>query len=157
MRVLISESPSGAGSAISGSLSANPAFLVHIVSTTDEGLEQLINRGFDAGIVVAPFQPGRSCIMRVRHRCESLPILVVAPAADRSKLVPLIEAGADDCLAPTWEAGELCSRIIALVRRSRGYASSCIEIGDFKLDLSEGRLLRSTISIALSGRGISTD
>lgn len=65
-------------------------------------------------------------------------------------MIALIGSGADHCLTRSLDTGELNSRIIALIRRSRGYVTSCIEIGNLRVDITEGRALRSEIPLDLS-------
>lgn len=149
MRILIIESRPGTGFAISRALAAHPGLVTKIVSTLDEELEQVTDQRFDAMIVDACFEWTRSMIICLRRAKRPFPILAIGSFADKCQVVALIEIGADDYLAKPWQQEELRSRVIALVRRSRGYATSLIAIGDLTLDMNQGRVLRSGIALDL--------
>lgn len=149
MRILIIESRSGVGFTISRALTPHPALVTQIVPTLDEQLEQVTAQRFDAIIIDAPLEWTRARIMSLRRAQCQYPILAIGAFEDKSLVVELIERGADDCLDSPWQAEELCSRVIALIRRSRGYATSSIAVGDLTLDINEGQLLRSGIPLDL--------
>lgn len=149
MRILIIASRSGVGSAISRALTAHPALVTQIVSILDEELEQVTAQRFDAIIIDASFDRTRSRITCLRRAQWPFPILAIGSFADKSHVVALIESGADDCLGRPWQSQELLSRLIALVRRSRGYATSLIAIGDLTLNMNEAQVLRSGVPLVL--------
>lgn len=150
MRVLIIESHPGAAPEIGRALETNAAFVTQTVRISDMSPQSLTAMATDAIIIDAPADWARNIILHLRQAQDVVPIMAIGLAEDRASVVALLESGADDYIARPWQADELLSRVIALIRRSRGYATSTVEIGDLTLDMSRGYVLKAGLRIDLA-------
>lgn len=81
-----------------------------------------------------PGKNGIELIEAVRTQGLDFPILILTARNDWQDKVKGLEAGADDYLTKPFNNEELLARLNALLRRSKGYASPVIKLGDIVLD-----------------------
>jgi len=81
-----------------------------------------------------PRLDGLSVLKKWRENSRDFPVLILSARGDWTEKVEGIEAGADDYLAKPFEMGELISRVRALIRRTSGYRTAVLNVGDMQID-----------------------
>lgn len=107
-------------------------FTIEHAADVAEMLDFLETYTFD---VVALVNPIVKTVVEIRTRKVGAAILVVSD----SNAVPYLDAGADDVVRTWAPAGELASRIRALVRRTNGRPDSSLSVGGLAIDLNTKR------------------
>jgi DNA-binding response OmpR family regulator len=87
--------------------------------------------------LMLPGLDGLSIVRRVRGRGDATPILVLTARDERSHVVELLNAGADDYLTKPFDLGELIARVKALIRRGKGAAHPLLKVGRLTLNAVE--------------------
>lgn len=117
-------------------------FVVDMASDGEAGLHYA--REYDHAVAIVdlglPKLSGIQVIEAMRREGKGTPVLILTARSHWQDKVAGLEAGADDYLAKPFAMEELLARIKALIRRSAGYASSVIERGPLRLDLSRKEL-----------------
>lgn len=117
-------------------------FVVDMASDGEAGLHYA--REYDHAVAIVdlglPKLNGIQVIEAMRREGKGTPVLILTARSHWQDKVAGLEAGADDYLAKPFAMEELLARIKALIRRSAGYASSVIERGPLRLDLSRKEL-----------------
>lgn len=93
-----------------------------------------------------------SIVERLRRQGWEGPILSLGSTGGRAIATEALNAGADDFLAAPWNSEELLARIRALIRRSRGLATSCVEVGPLSIDMNERRVTCRGRSLSLTSQ-----
>ena len=117
-------------------------FVVDMAADGEAGLHYA--REYDHAVAVVdlglPKLNGIQVIEAMRREGKRTPVLILTARSHWQDKVAGLEAGADDYLAKPFAMEELLARIKALIRRSAGYASSVVERGPLRLDLSRKEL-----------------
>ena len=117
-------------------------FVVDMASDGEAGLHYA--REYDHAVAIVdlglPKLNGIQVIEALRREGKRTPVLILTARSHWQDKVAGLEAGADDYLAKPFAMEELLARIKALIRRSAGYASSVVERGPLRLDLSRKEL-----------------
>ena len=117
-------------------------FVVDMASDGEAGLHYA--REYDHAVAIVdlglPKLSGTQVIETMRREGKRTPVLILTARSHWQDKVAGLEAGADDYLAKPFAMEELLARIKALIRRSAGYASSVVERGLLRLDLSRKEL-----------------
>ena len=117
-------------------------FVVDMAADGEAGLHYA--REYDHAIAIVdlglPKLSGIQVIEAMRREGKGTPVLILTARSHWQDKVAGLEAGADDYLAKPFAMEELLARIKALIRRSAGYASSVVERGPLRLDLSRKEL-----------------
>ena len=117
-------------------------FVVDMASDGEAGLHYA--REYDHAVAIVdlglPKLSGIQVIETMRREGKGTPVLILTARSHWQDKVAGLEAGADDYLAKPFAMEELLARIKALIRRSAGYASSVVERGPLRLDLSRKEL-----------------
>jgi two-component system response regulator PhoP len=87
--------------------------------------------------LMLPGLDGLSIVRRARARGDRTPILVLTARDERSHVVTLLNAGADDYLTKPFDLGELIARVKALIRRGKGAADSLLMVGRLSMNAVE--------------------
>jgi two-component system OmpR family response regulator/two-component system response regulator QseB len=88
-----------------------------------------------------PRLDGIEVLARLRRRGARLPVLILTARDALGDRVRGLDGGADDYVVKPVDLTELAARLRALIRRSRGEASSTLRVGDLELDPATRRLL----------------
>lgn len=83
-----------------------------------------------------PKMSGLDVLQHIRESDNDVPVLILTAQDDLSDRVRGLDAGADDYLVKPFEFAELCARLRALTRRTRGKASESIRYKDICIDTS---------------------
>ncbi|USO00726.1 MAG: response regulator transcription factor [Alphaproteobacteria bacterium] len=136
MKILLIEDDNRMATAISMMLKTQGMICEHETSGFD-GFESARLSRYDAIILdmALPDVKGEEVIERLRTCDIQTPILVLSCISDTNQVVNSLMNGADDYLFKPFDKNELIARLTALIRRSNGYASSCIKIGRLTIDL----------------------
>lgn len=110
------------------------------VYTTDLGEEGVdLGRRYDYDVILLdmslPDMSGYDALRRLRASKVNTPILILSDSSNVESKVKGFRLGADDCMTKPVHKVELCARIHALVRRSKGHAGPLIEVGALVLNL----------------------
>lgn len=97
-----------------------------------------------------PQMDGLTVLKRWRRRGLDTPVLILTARGQWEERVEGIEAGADDYVAKPFHALEVVARIRALIRRSKGLASSKIAFGKYEIDMRALQVTRDGISMELT-------
>lgn len=94
---------------------------VTVSNTVDGALETLERESFDAALVDLglPDGSGETVCQALRERGDAA-ILILTARADEASVIRALEEGADDYIIKPFRAGELISRVKAVLRRRKG-------------------------------------
>ena len=99
-----------------------------------------------------PKMSGLDVLQQLRESGISVPVLILTAQDDISDRVRGLDAGADDYLVKPFELAELCARLRALTRRTRGKASETIRYKDIEIDTTAHTVNHDGEIIELSRR-----
>ena len=113
--------------------------VVDVTELGEDGLE--VGRLYDYDIILLdlmlPDMDGYEVLRRLREAKVETPILILSGLAELDHKIKGLGFGADDYLTKPFDRRELVARIQAIVRRSKGHASSVVTIGSLAVDLAE--------------------
>jgi two-component system cell cycle response regulator CtrA len=146
MRILLIEDDSTTSRGIELALRAED-ICVETADRGEDGIQFARHFDYDAIILdlALPDISGFEVLRSLRMAQIGTPVIVMSGTAAVENKVKALNAGADDYIIKPCSNAELIARLRALVRRSKGYAQSCISFGPITLDLvaktveSEGR------------------
>ncbi|MFT3955255.1 MAG: response regulator transcription factor [Piscinibacter sp.] len=135
MKLLLAEDDSILADALSASLS-KAGFEVEVAPNGAVAEFLLLRQHFDVGVLDLglPMVDGLTVLKRVRAAKPALPMLVLTALDGLEHRVAGLNAGADDYLTKPFDFPELEARIRALLRRTRGAASSAQQFGRLAFD-----------------------
>jgi two-component system OmpR family response regulator len=81
-----------------------------------------------------PRLDGLTVLRRIRQAGIETPVLILTARSSWTERVEGIDAGADDYLGKPFASKEVLARLGAIIRRSKGHASSVIDIGRLRID-----------------------
>ncbi|QND54838.1 response regulator transcription factor (plasmid) [Phyllobacterium sp. 628] len=151
MRILVVEDDQR----IANSLSTALAAAGFVVETEQDG-ENAWHRGdtetfdtilLDLGL---PSLDGLTILKRWRKAGRTSPVLILTARGNWDERVEGIEAGADDYVIKPFRMEEVIARVRAIIRRTHGFASSRIDIGDFVLDTRIKQITRHGVPVNLT-------
>jgi two-component system, cell cycle response regulator CtrA len=128
-----------------------------VVDTTDLGEDGLeIGRLYDYDIILLdlmlPDMDGYEVLRRLREAKVETPILILSGLAELDHKIKGLGFGADDYLTKPFDRRELVARIQAIVRRSKGHASSVIAAGRLSVNMTERMAAIDGIPVHLTGK-----
>jgi two-component system, cell cycle response regulator CtrA len=127
--------------------------IVDYADSTDEAVSVLRHDGYDLVLVdvASMSDQGLACIRRLRSARHETPLIALTghQADDKVRALGL---GADDAVTQPIGGEELQARIIAVLRRHRGFTRSLIEIGNLTLSLSTREVHIAGLPVRLTGR-----
>jgi len=128
--------------------------VVDVTELGEEGLE--VGRLYDYDIILLdlmlPDMDGYEVLRRLREAKVETPILVLSGLAELDHKIKVLGFGADDYLTKPFDRRELVARIQAIVRRSKGHASSMVTVGGLSVDLAERTVSVDGTSVHLTGK-----
>ena len=151
MRVLLVEGISRQAAAIFAALKAD-AIRADIAETGEDALYFMRNHAFDLVLLnlVLPDIDGNALISRIRSAKHDTPIIAFSPVPQAR--LKALGAGADDVVERDIDRGELVARIRAIVRRSRGFSQSQLQVGNLTLDVSNHDVVANGVRVHLTMR-----
>jgi two-component system, OmpR family, response regulator len=91
-------------------------------------------------------------LLRQLRKIKSTPVLLLTARDTVQDRVAGLDHGADDYLVKPFELKELLARVRALIRRSTGHATNCIQIGDLQIDIGCKMATLAGVGIPLTAR-----
>lgn len=151
MRVLLIENDIRYGTAISAELKAE-AIRVDIAESADDALYLMRDYEFDLVLLnmLLPDMKGTSLISRIRLAKHATPIIAIS-AVPQARLKALA-AGADDVVERDIDQAELCARIRAIVRRSRGFSQLQLHVGGMTLDVEHQDVVANGVHVHFTNK-----
>ncbi len=141
MRILVIEDETALRDQLTETLRAM-GFAVDAAATGSEGLYMGNEYPVDVAILDLglPDIDGLEVLRDWRAAGRTFPVLILTARDGWSQKVKGLELGADDYLVKPFHMEEVAARLRALVRRSRGVASSVLEIHTLRLDTGSQRV-----------------
>ncbi len=127
-------------------------FQMEVARTIGEAEKKLGENGdFDLLLFDVTLPDGNSFSLceKIRERGSLLPIIFLTASEEETSVIRGLDCGGDDYITKPFKLGELCSRIRALLRRSKitGIEDGCLKSGDLLVNLGEGRVLKKGKSV----------
>ena len=146
MRVLLVESNLRYAASISADLKSE-TIRTDLAESGDEALYLMRDFQFDLVLLnlTLPDMDGSSLIRQIRTAKHDTPIIALS-TVPQARLKALA-AGADDVVARDIDSAELGARIRAIVRRSRGFAQSQLQIGGLILDVDQHDVVANGVRV----------
>ncbi len=153
MRILIVEDDRALGQAMAASL-RHVEFAVDLVGTVAEALHFLVNEKVDALVLDLglPDGDGYDVVRALRLGAHPVPVLILTARDAVEDRVHGFDLGADDYVVKPVALAELQARLRALIRRSKGSASTRLTLGNLMLDTVGKRAFVEGVPVDLSGR-----
>lgn len=139
MRVLVIEDEPRVAQNIAAAMREGPGWAVDVAGNGLDGRELSQQAAYDLVVLdlMLPGLDGAGVLKEIRAKGTGTPVLILTAMAEKSSVVKLLNAGADDYLAKPFDLGELLARAKALIRRGKGVSHPVITIGDLVLDTVE--------------------
>ncbi len=153
MRVLLVEDDITTARGVSLMLKSTGA----VVDMTDTGEEALeLVRHYDYDIVVLdlmlPDMEGYEVVRRMRAMRKETPVLMLSGLSRPQAKVKGFSVGADDFMTKPFDKAELLARMQAVVRRSKGFSQSSLNIGPLALNLDSREVTVEGRPVHLTGK-----
>lgn len=151
MRVLVVEDDAISAKSIGVMLSTLSA-TVDQCESGREALELIARYDYDIIVLdlVLPDIEGFDVVRRVRSARKETPILILSGLARPQAKTRGLSLGADDFLTKPFDQAEFLARVRAIIRRSKGFSSSMINIANASLDIEHKRLYAGDVEISLT-------
>lgn len=125
-------------------------FLVSSVMGQRDALLKIEESTFDLLLIDVSLSDGNGYAVCAAAKAKSdVPVIFVTASGDEYSVVTGLDMGGDDYIAKPFRPRELLSRIKSVLRRSGG-VKSIVEIGDLKVDVAKGVVMRMEEEIFLS-------
>lgn len=100
--------------------------------------------------LMLPVRDGKTVLRSLRRAGVSTPVLILTAQEGKASIIGLLNDGADDYLNKPFDLGELIARSKALIRRSKGSATSRLQVHDLVIETVEQTVMRNGSVIDLS-------
>jgi len=139
MRVLVVEDEARVAENIAAALRESAGLAVDVARNGRDGIDLGQQANYDLILLdlMLPGVGGREVLRAIRAKGQTAPVLVLTAVAEKTSIVSLLNAGADDYLPKPFDLGELLARVKALIRRGKGVSHPRIEIADLVIDTLE--------------------
>lgn len=153
MRVLLVESNASQAQAVELILN-RAGMVVETADSAEDGVDQAMHYDYDIVVLnmKMPDMRGLDFLKRLRRNKINTPVLSVQAGGTTADSVAALNAGGDDYLPMPFDGNELTARVVSLVRRSRSFASSDINLGNMTLNLDSKRVAIDGAEVRLSGK-----
>ncbi len=153
MRVLLVEDDLTAARGISLMLRADGS-IVDQTDTGEEALELARHYDYDAVLLdlMLPDIEGYEVVRRLRAARIDTPVVIVSGLSRPQAKVKGLSLGADDYITKPFDRSELLARIQAVVRRSKGYSQSTLQVGAMQLSLDSREVHVEGQQVHLTGK-----
>ena len=139
MRVLVVEDETRLANNVAQALRERCGFAVDCAENGLDGVSMAEFEHYDLLMLdlMLPGLDGLGIVRRIRARRDQTPILILTARDERTTVVQLLNAGADDYLTKPFDLGELIARCKALIRRSNGVAHPELAVGRITVNTVE--------------------
>ncbi len=137
MRVLLVEDDATAAQGMTMFL-RNRGLVVEAVGNGEETLELLKHYDYDIVLLdlMLPDMDGYEVIRRMRNTRQETPVLILSGLTRPEAKVKGFGLGADDYISKPCDTDELLARMLAIVRRNKGYSEPTLQVGPLTLNLN---------------------
>ncbi len=152
MRLLLIEDETTLREALTDRL-IKAGFVVDACGDGIEGVYFATEYPIDLAIVDLglPGQSGLDVVKKLRKAGKKYPVLILTARDHWQDKVEALELGADDYLTKPFQTEELLARVQALLRRAGGHATSQIEFGPLKVNLTAQKATLNDEPMELTG------
>ena len=152
MRILVIEDEVRLAENIAAAFREGAGYAVDCAEDGPTGALLAENRCYDLIVLdlMLPLLDGSGVLRKLRSQGDSTPVLILTARAERTSIVNLLNAGADDYLTKPFDLGELIARAKALIRRSKGVADPILRLAHIELNTLEQTVHRQGRLIDLS-------
>jgi two-component system response regulator PhoP len=152
MRALIVEDEARVAENIAAALRESAGLAVDIAMNGRDGVELGRQTHYDLIVLdlMLPGLDGLAVLKSIRAKGQTAPVLVLTAVGEKTSIVSLLNAGADDYLAKPFDLGELLARVKALIRRGKGVSHPRIEVADLVIDTLEKTVMVGGRRVELS-------
>ena len=154
MRVLLVEDHLSVARMVSLMLTHECKAVVDAVDNGEEAIELARHYDYDA-IILDLFLPGMQgleVLRQMRAAGRHTPILVLSDLTGPEVKVRALKTGADDVMSKPFDKDELCARLKAIIRRSKGHSQSGLQVGPMELNLDTHEVSISGKPVHLTGK-----
>ena len=153
MRILLVEDDALLGDGVCAGLRRDDN-TVDWVKNGETALSAVAETQYDCVIldIGLPRMSGLEVLQHVRKSDNTVPVLILTAQDGIDDRVKGLDAGADDYVVKPFEFAELCARLRALTRRTRGKASESIRYKDINIDTSAHNVEYNGKPVELSRR-----
>jgi len=139
MRVLVIEDEARLANNIAQALRERCGFAVDCAENGLDGISMAEFEHYDLLLLdlMLPGLDGLSIVRRLRAKRDQTPILILTARDERTTVVQLLNAGADDYLTKPFDLGELIARAKALIRRGKGATHPELTVGRIAVNTVE--------------------
>lgn len=125
-----------------------------IAETGAEAIDLAKLYDYDAIImdVMLPDAEGFDVVRRLRAMKNTAPILILSAQSRAEHKIKGLQAGADDYLAKPFDQQELVARLQAIIRRSKGFSHSRLEVGGITMDISAREVSVDALPVPLTSK-----
>jgi two-component system OmpR family response regulator len=151
MRLLVAEDDERLARTLKSALEAG-GFVVELETDGESAWFRGDTEEFDAIILDLglPRLDGLTILKRWRKNQRTAPVLVLTARGNWDERVEGIEAGADDYMAKPFRVEEVTARIRAIIRRTAGFASPVVELGELVLDTRAMQVTKHGVPVGLT-------
>jgi two-component system response regulator PhoP len=152
MRALIVEDEARVAENIAAALRESAGLAVDVAMNGRDGVELGRQANYDLIVLdlMLPGLDGLAVLKSIRAKGQTAPVLVLTAVGEKTSIVSLLNAGADDYLAKPFDLGELLARVKALIRRGKGVSHPKIEVADLVIDTLEKTVMVAGRLVELS-------
>lgn len=153
MKVLLVEDDADLRDTVADSL-REQGYAIDTAADGEEGLYRALQADYDAIVldIMLPRLDGWTVLRRLREK-KSVPVLLLTARRALQDRVQGLDLGADDYLVKPFDLPEVHARLRALIRRSRGAASSRLDLAaGVVLDTARREVLLEGRPLDLTGR-----
>ncbi len=153
MRILLVEDDTLLGEGLYSGLNSEN-YSVDWVKNGETALSAIKSTEYDAVIldIGLPKMSGLEVLKEARSQGYTLPVLILTAQDGVSDRVAGLDTGADDYLSKPFEFEELCARLRALTRRSRGLVEQTIGYKEILLNPAAHTVTHKGDAVSLSRR-----
>ena len=139
MRARVIEDEARVAENIAEALRESAGLAVDVARTGLDGVELGRQTNYDLIVLdlMLPGMDGLAVLKAIRAKGQTAPVLVLTAVGEKTSIVKLLNAGADDYLAKPFDLGEMLARAKALIRRGKGVSHPKIELADLVIDTLE--------------------
>src|SRR3979411_350049 len=145
MRVLVVEDEKRLAQNVADGLRQCAGYAVDVAQDGESGLFMAETNEYELVVLdlMLPRLPGPALLERYRKSGHETPVLILTARDDKSSIIRLLNAGADDYLSKPFDLGELLARAKALVRRGKGKPQPVLTVGDLEINWADRTVKRA--------------
>ena len=157
MRVLLVEDDAYTSKAVSLNLQ-HAGLNVYTTDLGEEGID--LAKVYDYDLIVLdldlPDINGHEVLRKIRSAKVHTPILILSGNVKKDSIIRGFGVGADDYLVKPFNIDELIARIHAIIRRSRGFSQSIIQVCEMSINLNTQTVQIAGKNVHLTGKEYET-